>query len=112
MALRRMTLRRVALWPIVLRRRRPLPFRNAVQRLDQRRIHPGLLLPRGADLADDHLDPVDCLQNQCHDVCLGRQLAITDAAQHILRGVRDALQPREAEEAAGALDRVHQPKHQ
>ena len=35
-----------------------------------------------------------------------RRVAVAEAAQHVLGGVRDILKPRQAEEAAGALDRV------
>ena len=91
---------------------RILPVRDAVQRLDQTGVVTRLLLPCGTDLPHDHLHAVDCLQDQCDDGRTGGEFAIAYAAEHILRCVGHTLQPREAEETAGALDRVHQPEHQ
>ena len=57
----------------------------------------------------DLLDPVDRGQRQRHRVG-GDGRALAEPADHRFRGVRQRLEARQAEEAAGALDGVHQPE--
>ncbi len=91
---------------------RILSVRKAIQRLDQTGVVTRLLLPCGTDLPHDHLHAVDRLQDKRDDGRAGRQFLVADAGEHILRCVGHTLQPREAEETAGALYRVHEAEHQ
>jgi hypothetical protein len=91
-------------------RRPAAAIRQDVERRDQRAVVPGRLGPLLLDAGDDFLDAVERPQDQGDAV--GRHLdgAVAVAAQHVLGGMRHALQPRQAEEAAGALDRVDHPE--
>ena len=39
------------------------------------------------------------------------ELAVAEHAEHVLARVRQGFEPRQPEEAAGPLDRVHQPEN-
>ncbi|EGY01893.1 hypothetical protein AZA_87600 [Nitrospirillum viridazoti Y2] len=58
----------------------------------------------------DRLDGVQGFQDQRDRVGADVQLAIAEAAQHVLRRMGHRFQPRQAEEAARALDGVNQPE--
>ena len=83
-------------------------FRQGVQRGQQRGVVAAGFGPAGGQSGDDHFDPVDGGQHRADAVRRDRQFAVAHLAQHVLGRVRHLLQPRQAEEAAGALDRVHQ----
>ena len=94
------------------RLRRRLAGRGRVQFRDQgrvvaRRFGPGLGQP-----GEDRLDPIQRRQDLADHVRRRRQLAVAQLAKHVLRRMRDPLQPRQAEKPAGALDRVHHAENQ
>ena len=51
---------------------------------------------------------VDAFEDQRDRVWRYRQFAVAELAEHVLAGMRHGFEPRQAEEAASALDRVHQ----
>ena len=61
---------------------------------------------------EDRLDTVQRRQNLADHIRRGGQLAVAQLAQYVLGRVRDPLQPRQAQKAAGALDRVHHAENQ
>ena len=61
----------------------------------------------GLELRQQVLDAVDGGEDQRHGLA-GHRHAITEFAHQGLGGVRQRFEPRQAEEAAGPLDRVHQ----
>ena len=61
-------------------------------------------------LGEDFLDAVDGEQDQ-RDGIAGDRHAVAEFAHQGFGGVRQRLQPRQAEEAAGALDGVNEPEN-
>ena len=53
------------------------------------------------------LDPVEGLEDQRDGLFVGDQLAVADLVEQVLARMRDLLEARQAEEAACALDGVH-----
>jgi len=82
-------------------------FGKGVEALDQVAVLAGGL---GLGLLQDRekaLDAIQRFEDQADSGGRDGQLAIADPAEHVLAGVSDRFQPRQAEEAAGALDGVH-----
>ena len=96
------------------RRRRlgRLARRRRVQRRDQFAIVTRRLAAGRRQPADDRLDPVQPRQDHGHGIGRRGQHAVAHLAQHVLGRVRHPFQPRQAEESAGALDRVDQAEDQ
>ena len=85
---------------------------GGVQRVDQFGVVAGRLATGGGQPGQDRLDPVDRHQHQADHVRRHRQDAVAHLAEHVLGGMRHVLEPRQAEEPAGALDGVHQAEDQ
>ncbi len=84
-------------------------FGHLMQLLDQVFVGAcGLVLGRFQS-GQDFLDAVDRGQDQRHGAG-GHRHAVAEFAHQCLAGMRQRFQPRQAEEAAGALDGVNQPK--
>jgi len=79
---------------------------HALQRVDQVAVVAfGLGLGR-LELAQDVLDAVDGVEDQRHGLA-GHRHAVAEFAHQRFGRVRERFKPRQAEEAAGALDRVN-----
>ena len=61
----------------------------------------------GLEAGEDLLDAVNRRQDQRHGIGLDRH-AVAEFAHHRLAGMGERFQPRQSEEAAGALDGVDQ----
>ncbi len=85
---------------------------HTVQLGDQLLVRALRLGAGSAQSGDDLLDAVQRGQHQADHRGGGRQLAVPHPAEHVLPGMGHALQTRQAEEAAGALDGVHQAEDQ
>ena len=73
---------------------------------DHRAVIPRRLRPRPLKARHDLLDAIERLQDQRDAIRRDRQFPVAVAPEHILGRMRDRLQPRQAQEAAGALDGV------
>jgi hypothetical protein len=94
-----------------LRRCRGLPaLGQGVEGGHQRRVVARGLGAGGLQPGHDLLDPVERAQHERDARGRHGQHAVAVAAQDVLGRMRDAFQARQAEEAAGALDRVHEPE--
>jgi hypothetical protein len=80
---------------------------EADQRDDQVRVVAGLL---GLLALEKHLDPVDGRQNE-GDGLAGDRGAVAEVAHQGFGRMGERFQPRQAEEAAGPLDGVDEPKN-
>ena len=77
---------------------------------DQRLVIAFRLLPLLGELGEDVLDPVDGLKDRGDGAGLDGR-AVTELPDHRLGGMGQRFQPGQADEAAGALDRVDQPEN-
>ena len=82
-------------------------FGHLMQFLDQVFVGAFGLGLGGFEAGEDFLDPIDARQDQRHGFGLDRH-AVAEFAHQRFAGMRQRFQPRQPEEAAGALDGVDQ----
>ena len=87
---------------------RPSPKRRPAWRSARCRRLPAR--PRPLQRAQNFANPVQAFQDQRHARRRDHQFAVADLAEHRLARVGNGLQPRQAQEPAGSLDRVHHPE--
>ena len=82
-------------------------FREAIELGDERRVVSRRLLLRRGERIHDALDAVDRCQHHFDRIGACGERAVTKLAENVFRRVPEKLEPRQAEEAAGSLDRMH-----
>jgi hypothetical protein len=92
-------------------RRRGLSFGHGIKLGDQFGILALGLGPFFLEFAQQRTDAVDAFEDEGHRLRRYRQHAVAEFAENVFARVGDRFEPGQTEEAAGALDRMHQTKN-
>jgi len=107
-SIRRRIADRIGLVAVDRRGRCRLSIRKRVKPADQIRIVALRLRLGFCENAEQFLDRVDRLQNECNRIRRYREFSVAKLAQNVFGGVRNLFQPGQSKETARTLESVNQ----